>query len=269
MAKRVAILGAGPAGLAAAHAAYLAGNWVHIFSRGEKSRLYGCQYLHAPLPEIYVEQRTVSYELWGTAEGYREKVYGAAWDGKVSPTDLEGAHEAWDLRTAYEALWNLYVENRGRAAFVKCDVSPLALMDDPHLIGGDGFFDNVISTIPLPNICSRPMSHTFHGQEIWAVGDAADRGQVAPVTVPADTIICNGRGVDGASWYRCSNVFGAATVEWPGRVKPPIPYAAKVTKPLYTDCDCFPGIIRMGRYGAWKKDQLTHHVFEKVMELLK
>jgi hypothetical protein len=262
--KKVAILGAGPAGLAAAHAAYLAGAWVHIFSRGEKSRLYGCQYLHAPLPEIEVEQRTVNYELWGTADGYREKVYGDAWNGQVSPGDLEGEHKAWDLRATYDTLWELYVEKRGRAAFTVKDINPRSLLS-ADIMGT--FFTNYISTIPAPALCAAMPGHTFYGQEIWAVGDAADRGQVAPVTVPPDTIICSGN--ESPSWYRCSNVFGASTVEWPGKTKPPIPYAARVTKPLYTDCNCFPDVIRMGRYGAWKKDQLTHHVFEQVTELLK
>lgn len=264
MNKKVAILGAGPAGLAAAHAAYLAGAWVHIFSRGEKSRLYGCQYLHAPLPEISVEKRTVSYELWGTADEYREKVYGDAWDGKVSPSDLEGAHTAWDLRAAYDQLWDLYVGERGRAAFTAKEINPRTMFSS-DIMGT--FFTHYISTIPAPALCAAKPGHTFYGQEIWAVGDAADQGQIAPVTVPADTIICAGG--ENPSWYRCSNVFGAATVEWPGQTKPPIPYAARVTKPLYTDCDCFPDVIRMGRYGAWKKDQLTHHVFEQVTELLK
>jgi hypothetical protein len=263
---KVAILGAGPAGLAAAHAAYLAGAWVHIFSRGEKSRLYGCQYLHAPLPFIEVEQRTVKYELRGTADEYREKVYGDSWDGKVSPTDLEGEHTAWNLRAAYDQLWDLYVVNRGRAAFTKTNISPAWVENSPNLFGAG--FTHRISTIPAPLICADAFGgHGFHSEDIWAVGDAADRGQIAPVTVPPDSIVCNGE--EAPSWYRVSNVFDATTVEWPGRTKPPIPYAVRVQKPLGTNCDCWPGLVRMGRYGAWKKDQLTHHVFEQTAELLK
>jgi hypothetical protein len=262
--KRVAILGAGPAGLAAAHAAYLAGAWVHIFSRGDKSPLYGCQYLHAPLPEIKAEQRTVSYQLWGTAKEYREKVYGDAWRGEVSVSELAGTHEAWDIRATYDRLWELYVESRGRAAFSKSNIDARWL--DEFIRKYTGFFSHVISTIPAPSICAFMPKHTFFGQDIWAVGEAADRGQVAPVTCPPDSIICNGQ--EAPAWYRISNVFGATTVEWPSQRKPPIPYVARVSKPLYTDCYCFPGIIRMGRYGAWKKDQLTHHVFEQTTELL-
>lgn len=267
MAKRVAILGAGPAGLAAAHAAYLAGAWVHILSRGEKSRLYGCQYLHAPLPEIRVEQRDVKYELRGTAESYREKVYGDAWKGKVSPDDLEGSHTAWDLRDAYRQLWYLYVaERHGRSQFSVVDITPSWIEEFLEKHGGN--YTHIISTVPARLLCADYFgNHSFFGEEIWAVGDAAELGQVSPVTTPPETIICNGE--DAPSWYRVSNVFGATTVEWPGRTRPPIPYAVKVTKPLHTDCDCYgEKITRMGRYGAWKKDQLTHHVFRQTLELL-
>lgn len=266
--KRVAIFGAGPAGLASAHAAYLSGAWVHIFSRATKSRLYGCQYLHAPLPEIYgIEQRTVKYELRGTPEEYREKVYGLAWTGKVSPNDLEGEHKAWDIRATYDGLWDLYgPQAKGRAQFAKAEIDNSFIYEFGRLMPNT--FDHIISTVPAPNLCADNFGvHSFFAEEIWAIGDAADHGQVAPVTTPPDTIICNGK--PEPSWYRVSNVFGATTVEWPSRKKPPISGVVKVKKPLYTNCNCYPEIIRMGRYGAWKKDQLVHHVFEQTLELLK
>lgn len=275
MFKRVAILGAGPAGLAAAHAAYLAGAWVHIFALGTKSELYGCQYLHAPLPYIEVEKRRVTYALMGTAEKYRERVYGDAWAGEVSPGDLEGDHDAWDIRAAYDQLWEMYgPASRGRSRFerVRIDARWMSVFlaeDGEKVIAGE-WFTHIISTIPAPAICANP-GHSFHSQEIYAIGDAPERGQFAPVGAPENHVICNGLGEeeDAPAWYRISNVFGMSTVEWPVSAKPPIPELSKVQKPLFTDCDCFPGVHRMGRYGAWKKDQLTHHVFEQTTELLK
>lgn len=264
MTKRVAILGAGPSALAVAHAAYLAGNWVHIFARGEKSRLFGCQYLHAPMPEIEVDSTTVRYELWGTAEGYRKKIYGDAWEGKVSPEDLMGQHTAWDIRGAYNQLWDLYVANRGRAAFTEAEINAETLGESASL-RGEAYFSNVISTIPAPALCAKKGQHTFFSSEIWAVGDAPEHGQLSPVTAPQNTILCSGE--ESPSWYRVSNVFGMTTAEWPIHTKPPIPYMSKVTKPLYTDCDCFPNVVRMGRYGAWTKGELVHQVFEKATEL--
>lgn len=258
--KTIAVLGAGPSGLAVAHAAIISGHKVKIFSKGEKSRLYGCQYLHEALPEMPdVMQTTVRYELWGTAKEYRDKVYGGLWTGEVSPEGLKGYHKAWDIRAAYDWLWKTYVESEDeRSQFVSMHIKESLLTS--MTFGAD----MIVSTIPVDKICADPF-HQFVGNEIWAVGDAPDLGQLAPVTAPEDTIMCNGE--DAPAWYRVSKVFGIATVEWPGRKKPPIPYAAKVNKPLYTNCDCWPKINRLGRYGAWKKGELVHQVFNKAMEL--
>src|SRR4051794_14558085 len=106
---RIAVLGCGPAGLMAAHAAKVCGADVDIFSRKRKSELFGCQYLHAPIPGMTdVAPVTVRYMLNGDIEGYRRKVYGDTWDGEVSPEDLLGNHDAWDIRRTYDNLWAKY-----------------------------------------------------------------------------------------------------------------------------------------------------------------
>ncbi len=74
-----------------------------------KSALYGCQYLHAEIPGLSLRSATVDYELRGTTEDYRRKVYGPESDVRVSPEDLEGTHKAWDIRSAYSQLWTMYV----------------------------------------------------------------------------------------------------------------------------------------------------------------
>lgn len=264
--NKVAIFGTGPAGLAAAHAAYLSGYWVVLFSYGFKSQLHGCQYLHQFLPELSADimKTDVRYQLWGTAEDYRDKVYGDLWAGKVSPEDLTGEHEAWDIRAAYDRLWSLYMDGKGRASHYEQRIDSHWLRNYYDVMCRD--FDRIISTIPIKSICTSPASHTFLGNEVWAIGDSLDKSQLSPVTAPSDTIICNG--LESPSWYRASSVFGMATAEWPGNVRPPIPGMARVIKPLYTDCDCWSEIHRMGRYGAWKKGALVHDVFNETMELL-
>src|SRR4051794_1106286 len=109
MAERVLVLGCGPAGLMAAHAATLAGYEPTIVSRKRKSEMYGAQYLHQPIPEVSPDKSFhVRYELDGSVDGYRDKVYGDAWRGQVSPEDLETDHEGWDIRSTYDMLWNFY-----------------------------------------------------------------------------------------------------------------------------------------------------------------
>lgn len=264
--NRAAIFGTGPAGLAAAHAAFLSGYWVTLFSFGVKSELHGCQYLHAEMPELGVslKSRTVRYQLRGTAAQYRDKVYGDLWAGKVSPQDLQGEHQAWDIRAAYDWLWDVYVDKgTGRATVYEQAVTPQWLDTEMHRLTRN--FDKIISTIPLQSICR--MGHDFLGNDIWAMGDALDRGQFCPVGAPDETIICNGE--DAPAWYRVSRVFGQTTVEWPGARRPPIAETVRVVKPLFTNCNCWPALTRMGRYGAWKKDELVHNVFDNTMELLK
>src|SRR5215472_7502892 len=108
MPGNVAILGCGPAGLAAATAAVNLGRKVLIISNSSKpSRQYGCQYLHAPVPGYEsVHHTVVGYHLNGTAEQYRAKVYGDKWEGRVSPEDFIGEHEAWDIRETYRHMWD-------------------------------------------------------------------------------------------------------------------------------------------------------------------
>jgi hypothetical protein len=261
--KTVAVIGAGPSGLAVAHAAYITGYSVHIFSIRKKSDLYGCQYLHAPLSGMPTPVSTVvDYQLQGTAQEYRDKVYGGLWPGEVSPSSLQGRHPAWNLRQAYDWLWDEYVESGNRGTFWESNIAP----DDLVMFQKDSFsFSHVVSTMPIKSICVKPQIHTFVGNEIWAIGDAPDMHSFSPVTPPPDTIICNGE--ESPSWYRISKVFDVATAEWPGRIKPPIGNLAKVVKPLYTDCDCWPQVTKLGRYGAWEKGGLVHNVFYDAMEL--
>lgn len=267
---KVAILGIGPSGLAAAHAVSLWDGSVFLADRdGRPSDLYGCQYLHKRLPGITPDEpeTAVRYELVGSEAGYRRKVYGDGYSGPVSVEEYAGDHPAWNLRSAYQRLWKRYV------AGVDDRAAPMPLVINPDRLAGiaDSLresFDMVLSTVPAWNLCARRSEHTFHSQTVYAAGDAPDRGIAVPLAVKDDTVVCNGD--RDVSWYRASKVFGQATIEWSGQGrKPPYEGVASVEKPLWTDCDCFPWIHRLGRYGSWRKSVLVHDVFEQAVLLMK
>lgn len=254
---KVLVLGCGPAGLLAAHAARFGedfGVQVAVVSVKQKSQLFGCQYLHGPIPGLDLDTDTVTYALQGTAEGYATKVYGSRlMAGVVSPAALTGSHPAWDIRQAYDQLWDYWEPH----------INDVEL--HPRLIQSvldEMQPDVVITSVPLWVLC-QDESHAFRTQDCWALGDAPELGQIVPVPCPPSTILCNGTG--DAGWYRVSNVFGYKTAEWPGfRPKPPLAGVVKFQKPLATDCDCWPDFIRVGRYGTWTKGVLSHEAFNTV-----
>jgi hypothetical protein len=260
---RVAIFGNGPSALVAAHAVSQLGGRPFFFGENRRpSPLYGCQYLHTQIPGVEARKTRVYYELRGSALDYRDKVYGRDWKQSVSPEDLEEQHTAWDLRETYAKLWKYYLEYR--SSWSRLSVSPETFRTPKYIEFFRKQYDMCISTIPARFLCAG--QHTFSGQEIWASGDAPELGIKAPVSLADDTIVCNGE--PEPSWYRASRVFGHATVEWPGRRKPPFDGVKKVVKPLWSDCTCVPWIHRLGRYGSWQKGILVHDVYEQTKFLV-
>lgn len=269
--KVVVILGAGPSGLLAAHAAVQAGFIVHLYTAWDrnnqtepwKSKIYGCQYLHEEIPGLNaIRSMPVEYKLWGSAGVYRRRVYGSEFAGEVSPESLQGTSTAWDLRGAYDQLWDRYVD-RGHP-FVHVIPERSIGPDDVRYL--QGCYPTIISTIPAKSLCSDD-KHNFFSTQVWAIGDAPEIGWYAPASeIPDGTVICNGfNPPDGPHWYRSSRVFGHATVEWPVGVRPP--KAVAVQKPIESNCTCLPGIHRMGRYGQWKKGVLTSDVYWDAVKL--
>ena len=253
---RVAVLGCGPTGLFAAAGAIAAGaDDVRIYSIKRKSPLYGCQYLHEPIPEYSPEEsRLVQYRLNGTPEEYRRKVYGSNWVGPTSPEDLIGDHWAWDLRATYDVLWdrlNTYVYDKQ--------------LDPDVVYGLSQNVDLVISSIHRNRPCV--MGHTFMSQEVWAAGEAPEQGIFLPYSIGDETVQCVG--IPEVSWYRLARVFGRTTVEWPLANRPPLPGVARVIKPLRHNCDCWGSdYLFVGRYGAWEKSQLTHHAYNLAYDVV-
>lgn len=268
--KKVVVLGAGPAGLLAAHAAESRGWEVSVFTAPgpnglpQKSALHGCQYLHASIPGLTysIDGRPVSYVLDGTTDQYRRKVYGENWQGTVSPDEFgpEQDHYAWDLRAAYGELWRRW-EPR---------ISTLEVTPNMAARISETRNQKVLCTIPAPRLCRYPQEHKFVTQDVWAMGSMPDdrtTGRLMPYYAPDFTVKCNAQ--DSPRWYRAATVFGHSTLEWPAGPKPPIEGVVAVKKPLSTDCDCHqsPRWRRVGRYGKWRKGYLVHHVYEEVMGL--
>lgn len=270
--KRVVVLGAGPAGLLAAHAAHEQGHEVTVFSAVDeatggpkRSELFGCQYLHAWIPGVNLPRagRAVRYQmLAGSTEQYRAKVYGENWNGEVSPDEYgpEQNHMAWNLRKAYDVLWE-----RWQPRITALNVSP-RMAEKVAAIKGQ----IVLSTIPAPALCLDMESHKFPTQSVWAMGDAGTRGHIRlPYRAPEMSVQCNGE--DAPRWYRAATVFGHSTLEWPAGPRPPVAGVASVSKPLSTDCTCHSGPrwYRIGRYGMWRKGVLVHQAYSRAREILK
>jgi hypothetical protein len=250
---QVTVLGCGPAGLMAVHGAVVASDVaqipidIKVVSHKQKSPLYGCQYLHQPIPGVPpVASAQVAYRLRGSADGYREKVYGKGFTGTVSPEDLVGEHKAWDIRATYDWLWKRYSN-----LIIDGDITPRSIWSLDGLI---------ISSIPRPSICHQ--GHQFGSTEITAAGDAPDLGIYVSnqFQCDEDSVVCNGE--ESPSWYRMSRVFGHTTVEWPQTtIVIPVSTASRVTKPTETDCNCHPNITHVGRYGTWRKGVLSHTAY--------
>jgi hypothetical protein len=245
---KIAILGCGPTGLLAAHAASMARVPYDIFSRKEKSVQGGAQFLHEHIPDLtHVEaDGFLRVRKWGGPEGYAEKVYG----DRSHPTSFRefetGLMPAWSLRQAYDELWLRYsddvVTREITAPFVALMVSK---------------YDLVISTIPLPALCYRRDEHRFNYQAIKITDDIE-------IETKENNIMCYS-GDKRDAWYRTSRIFGVAQTEWPYHR---VTRGREGHKPIGNTCDCHAKVMRAGRFGKWQKGILTHHAFGEVVNAL-
>lgn len=270
--RPVAVLGCGPAGLLAAHTLALLGRPVALFSNNPaKSQISGAQFLHKKVPELCDDEpdEVITYRLRGDAATYRQKVYGEG-TGPMLPGTVSFEHiedgqtqPAWNLMKIYDRLWDSWGKG----------------VNDAY-IGSDWLeqrrheFDFVVSSIPLPAICRfenplkdedgnfimPPAAHNFSSQKIWLI----DR---SIVPLEDNTILYSGD--LSQSWYRTSNLFGHGGTEWStiGRHGPPPVDGLKGgIKPVANTCDCWSDVVRVGRFGEWKKGVLTHHAIRKVYD---
>jgi len=255
----VCILGCGPAGLLAAHAVEREGGTVTIISLRHKSRIPGAVFLHESIPGLSSRKPdgTIFFQKEGTKRGYAKKVYGnpdapCSWD--LFP---RGERRAWSMFILYDRLWARF---RLR---IKDHLIHQGLLQEITSAG----FDLVISAIPVPTICHNDR-HEHEHQSISVLNRSLD-----PLL---GNSIYNGVIYNGDSrfnWYRTSNIFGHEATEStvPFTAEQTAVYGARVSlgyKPLQTDCDCHPGIERVGRFGRWEKGVLVHHSYKQTIELM-
>lgn len=258
----VAILGCGPSGLLAAHAARLRGHDVTVISRKIKSEINGAMFLHAGIPGLceVAPDFMINIIKTGCKEGYAENVYGdpnhpVSWD-KFE----DGPFPAWDLRAAYDRLWNSW-----EPKIVEADYSH-AMMASLVASGS-----KVISTIPRDLTCTQ--GHEFSSQNIWI--ERMEGGLIEGVN-DDNLMYYNGYTPDGKyemigpKWYRYCQINGIRSWEY---AKPPgsggiADVLIRGYKPIATNCDCWPEVMFVGRFGQWQKQVLTHHVYQAVWNAL-
>lgn len=241
----VPILGAGPAGLLAAHAVALAGREPILFSEtADRPPSQPAVYIHEAIPEI-TDRRpddVIRFVKVGERDGYAAKVYGdpeapCSWDVFDA-----GEQPAWALDPVVEALWALYGER----------VVPVGRLNHENVAEMVEEYPLVISTIPAWCLC-RDDAHEFPARTVWI-------GSTRGWDPPENTFIYNGK--DTSSWYRASNLFGHVSFEYASEPRG-FP-AVRGKKPLSTNCDCFPEVHRAGRFGTWTKGVLLTDAFKSV-----
>jgi len=270
--KRIAVLGCGPSGLLAAHAAKKLGQDVTVLSVKERSPILGGQYLHIEIPGITGEASNVTYIKIGDTRGYSQKVY-----GKPDVPCFRfpaGEYPAWSLTEAYGNLWDIWSDK-----IEHCCVGP----DDVEQLCGE--YDLVLSTIPRDILCYRS-EHPFERQLIRV----AQGGTLINPHVE-NVVLYSGRPRD--SWYRTSNLFGHHTTEWSEASiesvdntelfdlfdMPPNEDEARQEiwlmggfKPLRHGCDCHDehdNLVWLGRFGQWSHGVLVSDAFEQAQQAIK
>lgn len=260
---KVLVLGCGPAGLLTAYAAGEHGADVMIYSRKERSKIFGAQWLQRGIPGLtnFIPSGNITFLMLGSAEGYAEKLYGEPLRGSGWTDHLEEpVKRGWDLRETYDRLWNLH---EPRIIHKELDAEEVGRLDF-------GKWDHVFNCLPLWNICSRyrahdddpvPVRHVFRKYKVQI-----QPAQKTEMMGAQNRVIYNGRPED--PWFRSSLIFGVdGGYEYPHDYA--VENATMIRKPLSTTCDCWPNIIRVGRYGAWDMHGLVHDGWQAVEEALR
>lgn len=244
---KIAVVGNGPASLAAAWAAEGMGHDVYIYGPGEPSILRGPVLLQRPIPGItlthpdaFIRQIVVG----GSILDYRKKLYGDV-NISINGDILEEGYHAWRMEDTYQRLWD-----RFHPAIEKLEVSPAILREM------SGMFDLVVNTAPAKLFCQNA-EHRFVSKEVFLTWDTQIPGQAD------NTIYFNAE--EETRWVRSSSVFGNVVTEWPERITG---LEHRIEKPISTDCDCNPEVFRTGRFGAWKNETWVDTAYYETRRVL-
>jgi len=245
--KKVCIIGCGPSGLLAAHAAEQGGHKFTIVSKElRKSVMGGAMYLHEAIPglteqvpdgQLYIEKR-------GMATGYAKKVYGDENHSVSWNLFATGMHRIWYMDRAYNKLWRRYKDH------VKIHNVSEHTMDEiiRH-------FDLVIATMPKPAVCYG--GHVFESVPVWI-------RQRRLTGIHSNTMTYSGLEED--PWYRKSTINNVVNIEYAQR--PPSDDYYGGIKPTRNNCTCWRRVMWAGRWGRWEKGVLVHHVYQQVKHAL-
>jgi hypothetical protein len=244
--KEVAILGCGPAGLLAAWATELSGFRPVIFSRKVKSIMPGAIYMHEPVGSLTPGEpdTEIRFAKLGSREGYARKVYKdplapCSWD--LFP---EGVRPGWDLKKVYDWLWERYQRQIRDAMFGYSAVRTLAME-----------YPLVLSTVPATALCRGGCVHRFNYARVWIRFREND-------STDGDSITYSGDPRD--AWYRSSQLFGWRAQEYGHSIAD----AIEGKKPIDTNCNCCETVIRLGRFGKWKKGVLVTDAYREAIDAL-
>ncbi len=241
----VLVLGSGPAGLLACHAARLSDCKVTIISKKDPSFISGAQFLHTAIPALTRDEpdAEISFIKYGTEIDYAHKIYGenhvkTSW--KKYPAQKVGV---WHLQRWYRQLWDLYEYMIQDGVFL------------PGLLpNASTEFDVILSTIPIRSLFTDVT--TTEEQVNITEEDFAEPG----------TIIYNG--LENDVWYRASNLFGYHSVEYPREVRPPGPFRM-ILKPLSANVqNPYENVHMLGRYGKWEKGVLVDDAFREALKIV-
>lgn len=249
----IAILGSGPSGLFAAHAAIGLGCNVRIFSKQQRSRIQGTQFLRREIPGLTGDPFLLEYKLVGDPALYSEKVGGDTKDLVDASGDLLFTTvKAWDIHAAYSAAWSEY----GRI------VEPREIENDvPEDILR--WADLVISSIPAWELCQTD-EHLFYHKTIWTLPFVKAFGPFADPKAD-DLVVCSGYKMDW--WFRQSKIHGVESTEFHDEDHLPNG-TTEVMIPNNTNCDCHPEIMRVGRAGTYDMKVFADQAFWDVQEFL-
>jgi len=238
----VIIIGCGPAGLAAAHAAVTLGANITVYAPKQQTPQRGPITLHRAIPGInngepegYVRQIVIG----GSILDYRLKLYGDV-NIAINGDILEHGFVTWRVPETYDALWKLY-----SGAVFDAEIAADELSEIPAAC------DLVVNTAPRHEFCLKPETHEFFSKHIALTPHASYPGQ------PPNTVIYNA--YPDIKWVRSSRIFEAEVTEWEVGDAPND--ALVIAKPISTTCDCHPRVFRTGRHGTHHNETWIDHAY--------
>jgi hypothetical protein len=198
--------------------------------------------LHRPIPGINNEQPdgyVRQIVIGGSIMDYRLRLYGDV-NIAINGDILEDGFHTWRVPTAYDRMWELYSSQIKGWALDPDEVDDLVSQ-----------YDLVVSTAPARALCRAGGWHEFRSIDVALVLQSSYPDQ------PPNTVIYNA--YDDIPWVRSSRIFEAEVTEYFTDQAPK--EAIVIHKPLSTDCNCHPRVLRTGRMGKWHNETWIDHAY--------